>query len=202
MSAGTMKKILIVDDSLTMRRALSSQLSHAGYTELVEAANGIEALQHLAGVDLVIMDWNMPAMDGLTCVREIRKIPDKQNLPIIMCTTEGGRDSVIEAMANGVNDYIIKPVDQHVLLEKVRKILEGPRTSTPEVGKRTFSLTMEVNQIIDHVSNRLDEEGIENRNASKLVRYAILKLCKDSEPASVEAALQAIKKDIDTFKNA
>lgn len=193
-------KILIVDDSLTMRRALVSQLAHAGYSELLEASNGMEALQQLAGVDLVIMDWNMPVMDGLTCVREIRKMPDKQSLPIIMCTTEGARDSVIEAMEQGVNDYIIKPVEQSVLVEKVGHMLEAPQE--PVVGQRSFTLSMLSNQVLDKLSDRLDEEGIENRNASKLIRYSLLKLCASTNKEDLDKAVEQIRQDKDNWESA
>ncbi|MCB2200487.1 response regulator [bacterium] len=199
-------KILVVDDSLTMRRALSRQLQSAGYMDVVEATNGLEALQQLAGVDLVIMDWNMPVMDGITAVQEIRKMPDKADMKIIMCTSEGARDSVIQAMAIGVNDFIIKPVENHVLLEKIKTLFSGSsETAEPEDtedGHRIFGLSMEVNQIIDHLSNRLDEEGIENRNASKLVRYALLKLCPTPDDNDIENALLAIKNDLDEWKKA
>lgn len=202
-------KILLVDDSLTMRRALSRQLQSAGYTDVVEATNGLEALQQLAGVDLVIMDWNMPVMDGITAVQEIRKMPDKSAVKIIMCTSEGGRDSVIQAMAIGVNDFIIKPVENHVLLEKIENLFNASSDEPSngdendgQPGHRSFGLSMDVNKIVDHLSNRLDEEGIESRNASKLVRYALLKLCPTPDDNDIENALLAIKNDLDEWKKA
>ncbi len=70
-------KILVVDDSATMRRIIVNHLNQAGYTDLDEASNGVEALSRLSGVDLILTDWNMPVMDGLTLVKEVRHDPNR-----------------------------------------------------------------------------------------------------------------------------
>ncbi len=118
-------KILVVDDSATMRRIIENNLKTSGIEDVVQAGNGVEALANMAGVDLVLTDWNMPVMDGLSLVKEIRGNPTFANVPIIMITTEGAKEEVIEALKEGVNDYIVKPFTKQVLLEKVVKVTQG-----------------------------------------------------------------------------
>lgn len=118
-------KILVVDDSATMRRIIENNLKSSGYEDVVQASNGLEALSSMAGVDLVLTDWNMPVMDGLSLVKEIRSNPAFSNVPIVMVTTEGAKEEVIEALKQGVNDYIVKPFTKVTLMEKVEKVING-----------------------------------------------------------------------------
>ncbi len=115
-------RILVVDDSTTMRRIIINSLKAAGFTDLVEAGNGEEALKTLDGVNLILTDWNMPVMDGLSLVKEVRSDAAMNSIPIIMVTSEGARDEVMEALAAGVNDYIVKPFTKDTLAEKVKLI--------------------------------------------------------------------------------
>ena len=112
-------KVLVVDDSAVMRKIVIKALMEGGHTDIVEAANGKEALSKSGDVDVVFTDWNMPVMDGLTFVKEFRK--DSQ-VPVIMITTEGGQKEVLEAMKSGVNDYIVKPFTPSVLVSKLESI--------------------------------------------------------------------------------
>lgn len=114
-------KFLVVDDSAVMRKIVIKALNEAGHTEIVEAGNGKEALAISDGVDIVFTDWNMPVMDGLTFVKELRKSSDT---PVVMITTEGGQKEVLEAMKSGVSDYIVKPFKPKVLLNKVENLLK------------------------------------------------------------------------------
>jgi len=100
-----------------------------GDSEITEAANGVEALQQLsqARPDLVLIDWNMPTMDGITLVRKIRET-DK-TLPLIMCTTEAEKSRVIEAIQAGVNNYLIKPFTPETLKEKVEATMAKLRAT-------------------------------------------------------------------------
>ena len=116
-------KILIVDDSAIMRRIIRTNLEAAGFSEIVEASNGVEGIRNLAGVGLVLTDWNMPIMNGLTMVKEIRKQPELAKLPIIMVTTEGAKAEVIDALRAGANNYIVKPFAPEILVEKVKAIM-------------------------------------------------------------------------------
>jgi len=118
-------KILIVDDSSTMRRIIKNTLQRIGYSDFVEAGDGAEGLAALEqGIDLVITDWNMPNMDGLTMVKTIRKHPTYKSIPIIMVTTEAAREDIIEAIKNGVNNYIVKPFTPETLKQKIEQTLQ------------------------------------------------------------------------------
>ena len=112
-------KVLIVDDSVVMRKIVTKALMEAGHTDLVEAADGKEALSKAGDVDVVLTDWNMPVMDGLTFVKEFRK---GSQVPVVMITTEGGKKEVLEAMKAGVNDYIVKPFTPSVLISKLESL--------------------------------------------------------------------------------
>jgi two-component system chemotaxis response regulator CheY len=117
-------KILIVDDSITMRRIIANSLKAAGYEDFVEAGNGMEALERVEGIDLILTDWNMPGMDGLSFVKQIRQNAQTAKIPIIMVTAEGTKDSVLEALKAGVNDYIVKPFTKTIIIEKLSGVLK------------------------------------------------------------------------------
>lgn len=115
-------RILLVDDSATMRRIQRTQLSNLGMTDMVEAANGEEALEVLAAshpVDIVLLDWNMPVMDGLTFLKKVRSNSSYSGVKIIMCTSESEKKKVIEAMKEGATNYIVKPFTPESLKEKL-----------------------------------------------------------------------------------
>ncbi len=118
-------KILLVDDSRTMRniqKNVLKSLENAAFTEAGDGAEGLTAIGlGTVRFDLMLVDWNMPNMDGLTFVRCVRE-KDKAT-PIIMVTTEAEKTSIIEAIKAGVNNYVIKPFTPDVLLERVRQTL-------------------------------------------------------------------------------
>ncbi len=118
-------KILTVDDSSTMRRIIKNTLNRLGYTDVVEAEHGVDALAKMSGVELVLTDWNMPEMDGLTFVKSLRSNPQYEGIPIIMVTTEAAKKEILEAIKSGVTDYIVKPFTPETLKEKITKVLEG-----------------------------------------------------------------------------
>ncbi|MEF3254359.1 MAG: response regulator [Deferribacterales bacterium] len=117
--------IITVDDSSTMRRIIKNTLQKLGFNNILEAGNGIEGLDVLAKnkIDLVITDWNMPEMDGLTFVKTIRAKPEYKELPILMVTTEAAKEDILTALRSGVNNYIVKPFTPETLQEKVFKLL-------------------------------------------------------------------------------
>lgn len=117
-------KVLVVDDFATMRRIVKNTLQQLGYTNIVEAQHGYEALSLLrkGGFHLVISDWNMPVMDGLELVTKIRSDPNLKHVPILMVTAEAERDKVVAAVKAGVNNYIVKPFTPETLKEKIQKI--------------------------------------------------------------------------------
>jgi two-component system chemotaxis response regulator CheY len=116
-------KILLVDDSRTIRAIQKNVLKQLNLVDILEAGDGLEALTILSGQrpDLMIVDWNMPNMDGITLVRKVRE-KDK-TLPIIMCTTEAEKGRVIEAVKAGVNDYLVKPFTVEALAEKINRTM-------------------------------------------------------------------------------
>jgi len=119
-------KFLIVDDSPTMRRIVFNTLKRLGYNDIEEAEHGAEAFDKLKivpGINFVVTDWNMPVMDGLQLVQEIRNSADFKHLPILMVTTRSVKDDIIEAMKAGVNNYIVKPFTPEVLKAKIDAIL-------------------------------------------------------------------------------
>ena len=116
-------KILVVDDSVIMRRIIGNSLKSAGHLDIVEAGDGAEAIEKLSGVELILTDWNMPVMDGLTFVKEVRKNSQYSKVPIIMITTERTKAEVMEALKSGVNNYIVKPFSPETLLEKLKATL-------------------------------------------------------------------------------
>src|SRR5689334_9639037 len=104
-------KILLVDDSKTMRNIQKKALAGLGEVEFFEAGDGIEALGVIATTPekfgVMLIDWNMPNMDGHTLVNKIRE-KDKAT-PLIMCTTEAEKSRVLDALKAGVNNYVVKP---------------------------------------------------------------------------------------------
>jgi len=112
-------KIMLVDDSRTMRNIQKSVLAQIGYTQVVEASDGVDALSKVQAEtpDLILLDWNMPNMDGLTFLKQFRE-RDKAT-PVIMVTTEAEKARVIEAIKAGVNNYVVKPFTPEVLSERI-----------------------------------------------------------------------------------
>jgi len=114
-------KLLLVDDSATMRRIQRTQLGSMGVTDVDEAANGDEALGKLStsSYDVVLLDWNMPVMDGITCLTAIRRNGAYKTIKVIMCTSESEKAKVMEALKAGANNYIVKPFTPEALKEKL-----------------------------------------------------------------------------------
>ena len=124
-------RIFIVDDLPSLRDLLKAYLRRLGFLRIDEAENGQQALGMLvaakntgAAYQLVISDWNMPLMDGLELLKKIRAIPDWQSLPVILLTTESEKSKVVEAVQAQVTNYMIKPVDEDTLKEKLTKAWE------------------------------------------------------------------------------
>ena len=116
-------KVLVADDSGIMRKIIIRSLKAIGVNDIVEAANGQEAIDAYKAtpVDLILTDWNMPEKSGLDVVTEIRAL-DSQ-VPIIMVTTEAQKGQVIAAIQAGVNDYLTKPFEADDLRAKLDKFI-------------------------------------------------------------------------------
>lgn len=119
-----MKKILAVDDSASMRQMVSFTLKKAGF-DVSEAKDGVDALNvaKTAKFDLVISDVNMPNMDGITLIRNLRGLPDYKFIPMLMLTTESGLEKKTEGKSAGATGWIVKPFNPDQLLQTINKVL-------------------------------------------------------------------------------
>jgi len=118
------KTILIVDDSSSVRTVVRTTLKGAGY-DVIEAENGQAALDKMTGVKihLIVSDVNMPVMDGITFVKEVKKLPDHKFTPICMLTTESGGSKIQEGKDAGAKAWIVKPFQPPKLLDAVAKLI-------------------------------------------------------------------------------
>ncbi len=114
-------KVLVADDSSTMRKIILRSLNAVGVTDITEAADGEEAVAKFDQdtFDMVLTDWNMPGKNGLEVLQDIRS--KNKDVPVIMVTTEAEKSRVLEAIQNGVSDYLVKPFTADVLREKLEK---------------------------------------------------------------------------------
>ncbi len=120
-------KFLVVDDSATMRRIVGNSLRNLGFNNFVEAENGkdaLEKLQDVTDINFVITDWNMPILSGLDLTKAIRSNDKFKHLPILMVTTRGVKEDILEALQNKVNNYVIKPFTPQILKEKIDQVLK------------------------------------------------------------------------------
>ena len=119
-----MAKILTVDDSASMRQMVSFTLKGAGH-DVIEAVDGIDALAKAKNSrsDLVLADVNMPNMDGITLIRELRKLPEYKFIPMLMLTTESGTDRKAEGKSAGATGWLVKPFDPEKLLATINKVI-------------------------------------------------------------------------------
>lgn len=119
-----MSAILTVDDSISIRAAIKIALSSEGYN-VTEAGNGAEGLEKASagGFDLIITDLNMPVMDGLTMIRELRGRPAGAGVPIVFLTTESDADVKAQAKAAGATGWLTKPFEPDQLVRVVKKVL-------------------------------------------------------------------------------
>lgn len=117
---------LVVDDFSTMRRIVRNLLKELGYMNVDEAEDGLAALNKIKknSVDFVITDWNMPNMDGLTLLKNIRSTPDISQIPVLMITAEAKKENIVAAAQAGANGYIVKPFTAGTLDEKLSKVFE------------------------------------------------------------------------------
>jgi two-component system, chemotaxis family, chemotaxis protein CheY len=116
-------RVLVVDDFATMRKIIKNVLKQINIENTVEAENGKQALQTLKSdsVDLIISDWIMPEMTGIEFLRACKEDPDLKKIPFLMVTAEAQKDSVVEAIKGGVDNYIVKPFTPDKLQEAIDK---------------------------------------------------------------------------------
>lgn len=118
-------KILIIDDSESVREAISLALSNAGYAveRACDGREGVQKLSTLEGINLIITDLNMPNLDGIGVVQEVRKTPQYRFVPILILTTESQSTKRIEAREAGATGWIIKPFSSEQLVQVVNKVI-------------------------------------------------------------------------------
>lgn len=131
---GSSIRFLSIDDSFSMRRVIEIMLKRCGITQLYFAQGGKEAIElvNQYQYDAVFCDWNMPDVCGLEVVRAIRKLPNYDDVPIMMCTSERFKREVVSAVSAGANNYIVKPFQINVFRRKLADMLEA---KYPEVAQ-------------------------------------------------------------------
>ena len=113
-------KALVVDDSMVMRKVLIGALSRVQINDIDQAVDGVEAVDYAAKnqYDVILMDWNMPNMNGLEAVIEIRASENKT--PIVMVTTEAEKANIVTVLKAGANNYVVKPFEPNVIIDKIK----------------------------------------------------------------------------------
>jgi two-component system chemotaxis response regulator CheY len=119
-------KILSIDDSATVREIIRNALDVLGF-ECIEAEDGEKGLemvrQYRHSVDLILLDWNMPVMDGLAFLKAIKSDPELKTIPVTMVTSENEKEKIITAISEGAKNYIIKPFSQEEIMKKILESL-------------------------------------------------------------------------------
>jgi len=132
-------RVLLVDDSPLSRKVQLKVLQELSINDVIEAKNGLEALRKLEElryeVDFVLTDWNMPAMDGVTFVRELRKVPGGRRVPVIVVSSEGEGDKIAMAFQAGANSYVTKPFKKEVLARKIQSVKSVAALPVKEDGR-------------------------------------------------------------------
>lgn len=128
--------ILVVDDMPAIRELVKGYLRQLGYREIFDASDGRQALdwvhqrlESASPIDLIISDWNMPQMDGLSLLKSIRSDARTQQVAFIMLTSETEKDKVLEAISSGVDHFIIKPFEKKTLEEKLKIVWQKKQAS-------------------------------------------------------------------------
>jgi len=119
-------KILIVDDSKAVRKMIKKILQSHGHEvfEAEDGEKGLESLYEHDWFDLILLDWNMPAMNGYEFLKEVKKHPKWRDIKIMMVTSENQQDCVLEALKAGADEYLMKPFDQKMLLTKIDIVMD------------------------------------------------------------------------------
>lgn len=120
-------KFLVVDDFSTMRRIVRNLLKELGFVNVDEAEDGAAALRKLqdGNFDFIVSDWNMPIMDGLTMLQNVRANEALKKIPVLMVTAEAKKENIVAAAQAGASGYIVKPFTAAILEEKLNKIFQN-----------------------------------------------------------------------------
>ncbi len=119
-------KVLLVDDSRSFLYMLEGQLKRKGFTKIVTASNGREAIEKIRSeqFDLILCDWDMPVMNGFELAKEIKTDPGLVNIPFIMITAKSSKADILNAIRKGVDNYIVKPIQVDVLVKKITETMQ------------------------------------------------------------------------------
>ncbi|GAB1430079.1 hypothetical protein MASR2M18_09120 [Ignavibacteria bacterium] len=149
-------KILVVEDSPTARRFIKSSLISLGYTNIIEAEDGVVALKMLKSqaVDIVLTDWNMPNMNGIELINIIRNDEKFHNLPVIMITTLGGKEDVQKAIKSKVNGYVVKPFTPEALGRAIAPVTDLISKAQPKKEKNVVKIELHIS---GNTSEPIDE---------------------------------------------
>lgn len=123
-AGAALRRCLVVDDSRVVRHAARRMLEPLGFA-VEEAADGAEAIalcRNGALPDLVLLDWNMPVMDGLSALREMRREFGPREPVVLLCTTETALPRIVEALEAGAQEYVMKPFDAEILTDKLAQV--------------------------------------------------------------------------------
>jgi two-component system, chemotaxis family, chemotaxis protein CheY len=123
-------RVLLIDDSRAIRRIIGEMMKSLGY-EVTEACNGVEALERLqqfGAPDICFVDWNMPEMNGLDFIKAVRAMPEYYDLPLMMITTETEMERMAQAFVAGANEYVMKPFDREMIVDKLNILGIGVAT--------------------------------------------------------------------------
>lgn len=117
-------RFLVVDDFSTMRRIVRNLLKEIGYHDIEEADDGVAALRKLQGgnFDFILTDWNMPNMDGLELLQQVRATPEFSHIPVLMVTAEAKKENILVAAQAGASGYVVKPFTAITLGEKLSRV--------------------------------------------------------------------------------
>lgn len=124
--SGYSAKIMVVDDSKTMRRLQTNMLVSIGFANVTEAEDGNVALKELEAntdIELILLDWNMPNLGGLETLKKIKAMPETKHIPVIMVTSEAEKTKVLVAVQAGVAGYVVKPFGEGALEKQVKTVL-------------------------------------------------------------------------------
>ncbi len=117
-------RVLVVDDSRSMRRIVRQFLGNNGITKIAEAGNGQVAMElvQFQPLDMIVSDLNMPVMDGMEFLKNVKADPEFQTIPFIMLTVEAVQKTMNQALEIGADAYIVKPIDKDKLIEEIKQI--------------------------------------------------------------------------------
>lgn len=199
---------LVVEDSLVMRKVITSQLTSLGMTNIIDVENGKDAQKIIEKehIDLILSDWNMPLMDGLDLLKWVRNHPQHRQLPFIMLTAEAQRNGVEKAIAAGVSDFLVKPYTLNRLERKIRKSLPLSFSTHTETGQDASPAENQDRNTILVVDDAPDNLALiaglfQNHYRIKLAQNGkkALQICHSDNPPDL-VLLDIMLPDVDGFE--